>query len=105
MERLNEKEILIDLNANFFNYQIEIPDKIDWDKLEYNPTYKSFDYYANKFPTGWEYLTGFEKIIENMAKNAKSPLEEMEDRIKSIDMYNDKQEGNNTNFFEFKDSR
>lgn len=53
---------------------------IDINKLKYNAFYKSFDYHASKFPDGHSSIKGFDKIIESIAENSKSPLEEMEER-------------------------
>jgi hypothetical protein len=53
---------------------------VDLNKLKYNAFYKSFDYHASKFPDGYSSIKGFDKIIESIAENSKSPLEEMIDR-------------------------
>ena len=53
---------------------------IDINKLKYNAFYKSFDYHASKFPDGYTSIKGFDKIIQSIADNSKSPLEEMIDR-------------------------
>ena len=53
---------------------------IDLNKLKYNAFYKSFEHHANKFPNGYNSIPGFDKIIESIADNSKSPLEEMTER-------------------------
>ena len=53
---------------------------IDVNKLKYNAFYKSFDYHASTFPDGYSSIKGFDKIIESIAENCKSPSEEMTDR-------------------------
>ena len=53
---------------------------IDLNKLKYNAFYKSFEYHASKFPDGYSSIAGFDKIIESIADNSKTPLEEMIDR-------------------------
>lgn len=76
---MEEQFIEIDLNSDAFNYAktFEVKSVVDWDKLQYNSTYNSPEYFRNKFPEGFDYLPGFENIIERMAKNAKTPYEEM----------------------------
>lgn len=76
---MTEKFIEIDLNDEAFNYPatFKIKSVVDWNKLTYNETYKSFDYFRDKFPPGFEYLQGFDMIIQSMADKAKSPYEEM----------------------------
>ena len=61
-----------------FNFSIK-PNPIDWDKVRYNSLYKDFEYYENKFPDGYKSIPYFEKIIQAMADNAKSPLDEIEE--------------------------
>jgi hypothetical protein len=77
-----EKNIEIDFESDGFDYAGTFRRKsiVDWNQLQYNETYKTFDYWKNKFPPGFEYLPGFDTIIENMANNAKSPYEEMMSR-------------------------
>lgn len=55
---------------------------IDLNKLKYNAFYKSYEFHANKFPNGYSSIPGFDKIIESIADNSKSPLEEMTEREK-----------------------
>jgi hypothetical protein len=55
-------------------------DPIDWEKVAYNTFYKTPEFFINKFPPGFESLPGWEKIVDKMISNAKSPLEEMEAR-------------------------
>ena len=54
---------------------------IDWNKLQYNSRYQSFDFYANKFPRGWDQQELFIPVIEQIADKAKinniSPLDEL----------------------------
>jgi hypothetical protein len=45
-------------------------------------------YYASKLPSGWQTIAGFDKVFEDMARNAKSPLEEMIDRKLEADKEN-----------------
>ena len=45
----------------------------------YNQLYKSFEFYNDKFPEGYNNIPGFEKIIEQIVDNSQdnSPLKEM----------------------------
>lgn len=51
----------------------------DMDKVRYNAFYKSFDYHADKFK-GFDSIPGMDEYIENLANNAKLPLDEYKDR-------------------------
>lgn len=81
----NVRYIEVDLTSNEFDYSGTFQRRqiVDWNKLQYNSTYKSFEYWRDKFPAGFEYLAGFDKIIQNMADKAKSPYEEMMEIILS----------------------
>jgi hypothetical protein len=87
MMELNEDEIknlsVIELdvvNEIIGMKELKTPITYDKEKLEYNAKYRSFEYYAKKFPTGWEYIPGFDKIIEMCRSNASSltPMQEIE---------------------------
>lgn len=54
--------------------------RYDEDKLQYNNRYKCFEYFAKKFPKGWESIPGFDKVIEMCQKNGGkiTPLQEMQ---------------------------
>ena len=55
--------------------------QIDWRKLQFNAFYRSPTFFESKFPSGWvDTLPGFDQIIETMADNAKTPLDEMIER-------------------------
>jgi len=67
---------------NFTNKEQE---EIDWSKVQYNAFYKSPSFFESKFPEGLvDNLPGFDKVIESMACNAQSPLEEMLERQANI---------------------
>lgn len=84
------------MNLNDINYMLDngylpdclyfVPEKektiVDFRKITYNDTYKSYEYYAQRFPFHRN-IIGFNKVIESIAeKNSKiSPLEEL--KIKS----------------------
>lgn len=46
-------------------------------KIQYNSFYKSFDYWADKFPDGFLNLPGADKIINHLQENSLTPLEEL----------------------------
>jgi len=67
---------------NFTNKEQE---EIDWSKVQYNAFYKSPSFFESKFPEGLaDNLPGFDKVLETMAENAQSPLEEMLERQANI---------------------
>ena len=67
---------------NFTNKEQE---EIDWSKVQYNAFYKSPSFFESKFPEGLaDNLQGFDKVLETMAENAQSPLEEMLERQANI---------------------
>lgn len=100
MEQNDVTNVEIDLNNLISQWQLPKPYEYepDWSKLQYNNYYKSYEFFESKFPNGFQYLTGFDKIIENLANNAKSPLEEILERYSILD-------GNNSNISELKDSQ
>ena len=46
-------------------------------KVAYNLRYKTTEYWQSKFPEGFENIPGFDKIIDKIAEDAISPLEEI----------------------------
>ena len=67
---------------NFTNKEQE---EIDWSKVQYNAFYKSPSFFESKFPEDLaNNLPGFDKVLETMACNAQSPLEEMLQRQANI---------------------
>lgn len=55
---------------------------IDWDKVVYNTFYKSYHFYENKFPSEFENIPGFDKVIDLIVEKNKdnSPLKEIVER-------------------------
>ena len=51
--------------------------EIDIYKVAYNLRYKTTEYWESKFPDGYQNIPGFDKIIEKIAEEAISPLEEI----------------------------
>jgi len=62
---------------------------LDIDQIKYNAFYKTYEYYEKKFPKGHENIPGFDKIIEKIAENSKSPLEEILERQLKIENINE----------------
>ena len=62
------------------NYCVE-KNIIDWNKLQYNSRYQSFEFFSSKFPAEWSDDILFEPVIQMIADKAKinniSPLEEL----------------------------
>ena len=54
---------------------------IDFNKIQYNNYYQSYEFFESKFPKGYDNIVGFSDVIENMATNAKlkniNPLDEI----------------------------
>lgn len=61
---------------------------IDINKITYNDTYKSFEYHAKKLPY-YNSIPGLDKVIQNMANSALSPLEELELKINNLTINNE----------------
>jgi hypothetical protein len=80
IKRINNllKSGVIPVELDFVNISPNEP--IDWEKVAYNTFYKTPEFFINKFPAGFESLPGWERIVDKMISNAKSPLEEMEER-------------------------
>ena len=79
MDQLN-KQLKQGVLPPQLNYCVE-KNIIDWNKLQYNSRYQSFDFYAKKFPAEWSDDILFEPVIQMIADKAKinniSPLEEL----------------------------
>jgi DNA replicative helicase MCM subunit Mcm2 (Cdc46/Mcm family) len=77
------------------NFSIKREYTIDLNKIKYNAFYRSYEFYENKFPKGYNSIPGFDKIIDSIAVKAieknKSPLDELEElerEIKEIEKVN-----------------
>lgn len=75
-------ELLDELEINVINdlFNLNIYKGIDPKKITYD-YYRTYDFWKDKFPKGWEYIPGFDNIIQsihqkNIEKN-NSPLREM----------------------------
>lgn len=103
MSEINSHHIEVDLNDPCFDFSIKPQGlKLDWSRLQYNKLYKSFDYFDSRFNGDYSHIPGFDLIIDKMAQNASSPLEEMEQRISEAVLYNNEQQRNDSNISEFK---
>ena len=72
IEMLNRGILPDSLNFNSNQNQ-----EIDVYKIAYNLRYKTIEYWESKFPDGYQNIPGFDKIIEKIAEEAISPLEEI----------------------------
>ena len=59
------------------NFNINQNQEIDIYKIAYNLRYKMTEYWESKFPDGHQNISGFDRIIEKIAEEALSPLEEI----------------------------
>ena len=53
----------------------------------YNQIYKSHEFYESKFPTGFENMIGFDKIIDKIVEQSldNNPIKEYNERINIYD--------------------
>ena len=60
------------------NFKIEKEDTIDYEKFNYLD-YQEYEYYANRFPPGFDWIPGFNQYLLTIADNNKktTPLKEM----------------------------
>jgi hypothetical protein len=78
-------EELDDLSINVINDILGPPvqSRIDESKISYD-YYRSYDFWQNKFPKGWEYIPGFEEVIKSIHQRNldidRTPLKEIEER-------------------------
>ena len=56
---------------------------VDFSLCMYNEVYKSFEFYEEKFPKGYENIPGFTKIIDEIVVKSENnnPLKEYNDRL------------------------
>jgi hypothetical protein len=60
--------------------------KVDFSLCMYNQLYKSFEFYEEKFPKGYENIPGFVKVIDEIVVKSENnnPLKEYNNRINNI---------------------
>ena len=81
MESITDINIQLKLGKlpDSLNYAPRPREEIDWAKVAYNSFYKTREFQLSRIPNpmGFLNLPGGTQIIESMAANAKSPLEEL----------------------------
>ena len=103
---MSSKDCIKSLNDGFLpiclNYSNGMNEPIDWQKVAYNTFYKTPDFFESKFPPGFSRLPGGDKILDLMAKKAKSPLDEI--KLRHIDDYFEEKKKNEKegNYDEYK---
>lgn len=86
MSQRNIEIILKEFNNNIlpseFNFSpISQTDNIDWSKVKYNTFYKTNDYYESVLPSQLKNIPGYDRMLDYLNENSKTPLEEINDRI------------------------
>jgi len=68
-------------NCFFYNASSEYNMSIDFNKIQYNNYYQSYEFFESKFSKGYDNIVGLSDVIENKATNAKNnninPLDEI----------------------------
>ena len=59
------------------NFNLTTTNEVDIERLQYNVFYRQYEFWQSKFPDGHQSIPGFEKVIDHIAKNSKSPLDEI----------------------------
>lgn len=81
------------------NFSIKREYFLDLNKIKYNAFYRSYEFYENKFPKGYESIPGFDKIIDSIVCKAKetkkTPLDELEELEKELEEIEKEKEINN----------
>ena len=67
------------LNRGILPDSLNFNQKQEFDiyKVAYNLRYKTTEYWESKFPDGYQNIPGFDKIIEKIAEESLTPLEEI----------------------------
>ena len=104
--KIEEREIDIDVvNNPMFQWAetLNLPSVVDWNQLQYQNIYTTTEYVASKFTGDFSHLSGFDKIIENIAMKTTTPLEEL---LSRYNIANEQQEDrDDTNISQFKNSK
>jgi hypothetical protein len=78
-----------DIIPDLLNFSLK-EKSIDWTKVTYND-YNSFENVSKSFFKGWDNIPGFDLIIQDIANNRLSPLDEMNKLLSiSNDILNEK---------------
>ena len=87
VKELNE-QLLNGILPDELNFGIKKEYELDLNKIKYNAFYRSYEFYENKFPKGYENIKGFDKVIDHIVYKAqekkKTPLDELEELKKEI---------------------
>jgi hypothetical protein len=82
---MNISEELLD---SVFKYTVKTNEeknvtKLDLSKVQYNETYRTYQFYEKKFPEGFDNIPGFYNVIESIKQHNydNSPLQEYEKRL------------------------
>ena len=82
---------------------LNLPSVVDWNQLQFQNIYKTHEYVASKFSGDFSHLSGFDKIIENIAMKTTTPLEEL---LSRYNIANEQQEDrDDTNISQFQNSQ
>lgn len=95
-------DVLNDEGFQWNNSSIQKP-VVDWSQLQYQNTYKTYDYVASKFAGDWSNIPGFDKVIEQISDRQMTPLEELQERFNVAINHNDESK-HNPNIPKLKDS-
>ena len=79
VKQLNE-ELSKGILPDDLNFSLKREYELDINKIKYNAFYRTYDYYADKFPPGFDNIPGFDKIIESIVEQNQNitPLQELE---------------------------
>ena len=76
---------------------------VDWNQLQYQNIYHTPEYVASKFSGNYSNIPGFNKIIDKIAVNTLTPLEEL---LSRYNIANEQQEDrDDTDISEFQNSQ
>ncbi len=82
---------------------LNTPEVIDWNQLQYQNIYHTPEHVASEFLGTYSNISGFDKIIENIAINTMTPLEEL---LSRYNIANEQQvDRDDTNISEFQNSQ
>jgi hypothetical protein len=58
---------------------------VDYSLCQYNNLYKSYEFYNDKFPSGYDNIPGFSMIIDKLVEHSESnsPIDEYNKRIEN----------------------
>jgi hypothetical protein len=97
IQKLND-DFIKGICPDSLTYTIEPRSNIDFYKLWYgNDYYKSIDFISKSLPIGWDNIPGFDLVLEDMANNALTPLEEIELRQQKINNLDNNIDSNGIN--------